>query len=144
MKSLEYQITVNCVVLRTLANIWILYRYYLCISDIKWIFIYCLWIITDYMTRCYKYQRYNNSNISNLICFGPRHIFIRPECLYVSSWVMPEAKVSFSLYHLRKINVRENRTANQDWTIQRNWQDCVHKTQNKDKQNKKYSIEILL
>jgi len=34
------------------------------------------------------------------------------------------------------INVRENRRGNQEWTIQRNWQHCVNKTQNEDKQNK--------
>jgi hypothetical protein len=31
---------------------------------------------------------------------------------------------------------RENRRGNQEWTIQRNWQDWVHKTQDEDKQNK--------
>jgi hypothetical protein len=33
--------------------------------------------------------------------------------------------------------VRENRCGNQEWTIQRNWQHWVHKTQDEDKQNKK-------
>ena len=33
------------------------------------------------------------------------------------------------------INVRENRRGNQEWTIQRNWQHWVHKTQDEDKQN---------
>ena len=36
------------------------------------------------------------------------------------------------------INVRENRTGNQEWTIQTNWQHWAHKTQNEDnKKNKK-------
>jgi len=35
-----------------------------------------------------------------------------------------------------KKNVRENRRGNQEWTIQRNWQHWVHKTQDGDKQNK--------
>jgi hypothetical protein len=30
-----------------------------------------------------------------------------------------------------QINVRENRSDNQEWTIQINWQHCVHKTQDK-------------
>ena len=30
-----------------------------------------------------------------------------------------------------QINVRENRGDNQEWTIQRNWQHCVNKTQDK-------------
>jgi hypothetical protein len=33
-------------------------------------------------------------------------------------------------------NVRENRRGNQQWTIQRNWQHWVHKTQDEDKQIK--------
>jgi hypothetical protein len=32
-------------------------------------------------------------------------------------------------------NVRENRRSNQEWTIQRNWQRWVHKTQDEGKQN---------
>jgi len=28
---------------------------------------------------------------------------------------------------------------NQEWTIQRNWQHSAHKTQDKDKQNKKHN-----
>jgi len=35
-----------------------------------------------------------------------------------------------------EINVRENRRGNKQWTIQRHWQHCVHKTQNGDRQNK--------
>jgi len=34
------------------------------------------------------------------------------------------------------INVKENRRGNQEWTIQRNWQHWVYKTQDEDKQNK--------
>ena len=37
------------------------------------------------------------------------------------------------------INVRENRRDNQTWTIQRNRQYWVHKTQVEDKQNLKQS-----
>jgi hypothetical protein len=35
------------------------------------------------------------------------------------------------------INVRENRMSNHEWTIQRNWQHWVHKTQDENKRNKK-------
>ena len=34
------------------------------------------------------------------------------------------------------INVRENRRSNHEWTIQRNWQHWVHKTQDENKRNK--------
>ena len=34
-----------------------------------------------------------------------------------------------------EINPRESRRDNQEWTIQRNWQHCAHKTQDEDKQN---------
>ena len=34
------------------------------------------------------------------------------------------------------VNVRENRRGNQEWTIQRNWQHWVHKTQEVDNQTK--------
>jgi hypothetical protein len=37
------------------------------------------------------------------------------------------------------INVRENRKGNQKWTIQRNWQQMVHKKQDEDKQNKNHN-----
>jgi hypothetical protein len=30
---------------------------------------------------------------------------------------------------------------NEEWTIQRHWQHWEHKTQDKDKQNKKHNIE---
>ena len=36
-----------------------------------------------------------------------------------------------------KINVRENRRDNQEWTIQRHWKSWTHKTQDEDKQSKK-------
>ena len=39
------------------------------------------------------------------------------------------------------INVRENQRGNKEWTIQRNWQHWVHKTQDEDKQNKKHNTE---
>jgi len=35
-----------------------------------------------------------------------------------------------------QIDVRENRRGNQEWTIQRNGQNCVHKTQDENKQIK--------
>ena len=35
------------------------------------------------------------------------------------------------------INVGENRRSNHEWTIQRNWQHWVHKTQDENKRNKK-------
>jgi hypothetical protein len=41
------------------------------------------------------------------------------------------------------INVRENQRGNKEWTIQRNWQYWVHKTQDEDKQNKKHNTETL-
>jgi len=33
------------------------------------------------------------------------------------------------------------KTENQKWTIQRNWQDWVHKRHGEDKQNKKYTTQ---
>jgi hypothetical protein len=39
-------------------------------------------------------------------------------------------------YKTLRINVRETRRGNQQWTIQRNWQHWVHKTQDEDKQIK--------
>ena len=36
-----------------------------------------------------------------------------------------------------KMNVRENRRCNQEWTIQRHWQHWAHKTQDEDKQTQK-------
>jgi energy-coupling factor transporter transmembrane protein EcfT len=40
-----------------------------------------------------------------------------------------------------QINVRENRRGSQIWTNKRNWQHKVHKTQDKDNQNKKHNTE---
>ena len=37
---------------------------------------------------------------------------------------------------------RENPRANQEWAIQRHWQHWVHKTQDKDKQNKTHNISL--
>ena len=37
------------------------------------------------------------------------------------------------------MNVRETRSDNQEWTIQRHWQHWVHKTQTEDKQNQKHN-----
>jgi len=41
------------------------------------------------------------------------------------------------------INVRENRRGNEGWTIQRNWQHWVLKTQDEDKHSKKQNTENL-
>jgi hypothetical protein len=42
------------------------------------------------------------------------------------------------MFRLQSINVREHRRNNKKkWTIQRNWQHWVHKTQEEDKQSKK-------
>jgi hypothetical protein len=38
---------------------------------------------------------------------------------------------------ISEINVWENRSGNQEWTIQRHWQHWAHKTQDEDKQIKK-------
>ena len=37
--------------------------------------------------------------------------------------------------------MRENRSGNQEWTIQRNWQHGVHKTHGVEKQNKQHNTE---
>ena len=39
-----------------------------------------------------------------------------------------------------QINVREHRRDNQEWTIQINWQHCLHKTQDEDKTKQKQKI----
>ena len=39
----------------------------------------------------------------------------------------------------KQTNVRENRRGKQEWTIQRNWQHWVHKTQDEVKQNKTHN-----
>jgi len=44
-------------------------------------------------------------------------------------------------YLLLKINVKENRRGNQEWTIQRHWQHWIHKIHDEDKQNKKHNTE---
>ena len=49
----------------------------------------------------------------------------------------------------KQINVRENRRGNQEWTIQRNYQHWVHKTQDEDQQNKKtrrvfFSVSLVM
>ena len=40
-----------------------------------------------------------------------------------------------------QISVREYQRDNQEWTNQRHWQHCVHKTRDEDKQNKKHNTE---
>jgi hypothetical protein len=42
-----------------------------------------------------------------------------------------------------RTNVRENQKGNQEWTIHRNWQHWVHKTQDEDKQNKNTTQYVL-
>ena len=42
---------------------------------------------------------------------------------------------------LNSVYVSKNRRSNQKLTIQRNWQQWVHKTQNEDKQNIKHNTE---
>jgi len=39
------------------------------------------------------------------------------------------------------IDVRENQWGNQEWTMQRNLQPWIHKTQDEDKQSKKHNTE---
>ena len=46
-----------------------------------------------------------------------------------------------SISQVKKINVRENRRSNHEWTIQKHRQYWTHKIQDEDKQNKKYNIE---
>jgi hypothetical protein len=45
----------------------------------------------------------------------------------------------FGVHKPSLINVKENRRDNQKWTIQRNWQHWVYKTQHENKQNKKHN-----
>ena len=39
---------------------------------------------------------------------------------------------------------KRNRRGNQEWTIQRNWQHCLHKTQDEDKTKRKYTTPYVL
>ena len=41
------------------------------------------------------------------------------------------------LKQAKQINIRENRRGNHEWTIQRQWQQWVYKTQDEDKQTNK-------
>jgi pantothenate kinase len=41
------------------------------------------------------------------------------------------------MYLIVEVNVRENRRGNQEWIIQRHWQNGTQKTQDEDKQNNK-------
>jgi hypothetical protein len=45
---------------------------------------------------------------------------------------------------ISEINVWENRSGNQEWTIQRHWQHWAHKIQDEDKQIKKHNTENLI
>ena len=45
-------------------------------------------------------------------------------------------------YTRHRTTDRENPRANIDWTIQRHWEHWVHKTQDKDKQNKTHNISL--
>ena len=49
---------------------------------------------------------------------------------------VPTHDVSSKIF---QINARENRSGNQEWTIQRNWQHWVHMTQ--DEEKNKYHTE---
>jgi len=40
-----------------------------------------------------------------------------------------------NIEEILQINLKETRLRNQEWTIQRNWQHCLHKTQDEEKQN---------
>ena len=46
----------------------------------------------------------------------------------------PEKLATLGTQDTVHINVRENRSGNQEWTIQRNWQHWEHKTQDEGKQ----------
>ena len=41
----------------------------------------------------------------------------------------PKKLVTMGTHDTEQINVRENRRSNKEWTLQRNWQHWVHKTQ---------------
>ena len=43
----------------------------------------------------------------------------------------PEKVATYGTQDTGQINVREHRSGNQKWTIQRNWNHRVHKTQDK-------------
>jgi hypothetical protein len=44
-------------------------------------------------------------------------------------------------HYKQYISERKNIKGNQEWTIQRKLQHCVHKTQEEEKQNKKHNTE---
>ena len=48
---------------------------------------------------------------------------------------IPTLSEKFQIQLQNRRNKRNNRRGNHEWTIQRHWQHCVHKTQDKDKQN---------
>jgi hypothetical protein len=47
----------------------------------------------------------------------------------------PEKLTTLDTPDTGQINVRENRRGNQEWTVQRNWQHWVHKTQRRRQTN---------
>ena len=51
--------------------------------------------------------------------------------IFVASRVFDMSNTLY--YKTLRINVRENRRGNQQWTIQSNWQHWVHQTQDEDK-----------
>jgi hypothetical protein len=57
---------------------------------------------------------------------------------YVVEMVM--LNVHSTVANYQKINIRENRRGNKEWTIQRNWQHWVDKTQDEDEQSKRHNI----
>ena len=79
--------------------------------------------------------------VSCLGHFQPFHIRSFTETRsrdFVSSFLNYKLMTGQSMH---SIHVRENRRVNQEWTIQRHWQHCVHKTQGEDKQDKKLNTE---
>jgi hypothetical protein len=97
-------------------------------------------------------QRNGPSVFSNvyLFCLSSYCVLCTQCCQFlwiVHSWLLFRFSLTFLCFVcLRPVscvpnvrNVRENRRSNQEWTIQRNWQCWVHKTQDEDKQN----IELL-
>jgi len=57
-------------------------------------------------------------------------VMFKMQCMCKNSFSKVRTDLAlFSLFDLLcKINDRENRRANHEWTIQRNWQHCMHKT----------------
>ena len=54
----------------------------------------------------------------------------------------PETQTTLGTHDTGRINVRENRRRNQEWTIQRHRQHWVHKTQDEVKETTTHNTEI--